>query len=212
MFEYEAAMRRAGKVGMFERHTARFPLCRYYAWAIPNEEAIRALVKMSPLVEVGAGMGYWAKLIREHGGDIIAYDHRPTRAESRYHRPPSPEEEGECNFLPKQWPEESWSEVLRGTPEDLKKHRDRTLFLCWPPYNDPMGAACLMHYRGNTLALISEGLGGCCGGGDMWWILEREWDRVEGSDVYIPTWDGMHDYLRVYTRSTAPREDEEDDW
>ena len=38
-----------------------------YAWACPDERALRALAHFAPggVVEIGAGRGYWAKLLRE---------------------------------------------------------------------------------------------------------------------------------------------------
>src|SRR3954447_23075729 len=50
----------------------RFVYSDKYAWAVPNEEAIDVLVEHSPLIEVGAGRGYWARLAAEAGADIIA--------------------------------------------------------------------------------------------------------------------------------------------
>jgi protein-L-isoaspartate O-methyltransferase len=41
---------------------------------VPNEEAIRQIAVLSPIVEVGAGLGYWASLIAKAGADIVAYD------------------------------------------------------------------------------------------------------------------------------------------
>src|SRR5262249_51994941 len=53
---------------------ARQNLVRAYAWAVPDEEALRVCVKYSPLVEIGAGGGYWANLITQLGGKVHAYD------------------------------------------------------------------------------------------------------------------------------------------
>jgi hypothetical protein len=52
------------------RETAdRHALVDRYGWAIPTDEAIAALVELSPLVEIGAGRGYWAHLLRQAGAD-----------------------------------------------------------------------------------------------------------------------------------------------
>ena len=50
------------------------PLCKKYAWAIPDERALHILARFSPLIELGAGRGYWARLLRDRGVDIIAFD------------------------------------------------------------------------------------------------------------------------------------------
>jgi hypothetical protein len=37
------------------------PLVKQYAWAVPDDKALNILREFSPLVEVGAGKGYWAR-------------------------------------------------------------------------------------------------------------------------------------------------------
>ena len=37
------------------------PLIEKFAWAIPNEKALSIIQSFSPLVEMGAGKGYWAQ-------------------------------------------------------------------------------------------------------------------------------------------------------
>src|SRR5579885_3340312 len=55
---------------------ARDYACERWAWAVPDEKAIKTLVEHSPVVEIGAGTGYWARLATEAGGDVVAYDSR----------------------------------------------------------------------------------------------------------------------------------------
>ena len=44
-----------------DRHwDARKDAVQQYAWAVPTEEALDVLSEHAPLVEVGAGSGYWA--------------------------------------------------------------------------------------------------------------------------------------------------------
>jgi hypothetical protein len=50
------------------------PLCRKYSWAIPDERALNILGKFAPLIEIGAGSGFWARLLRDRGFDILAFD------------------------------------------------------------------------------------------------------------------------------------------
>lgn len=60
------------------RDAARDPACHLMAYAIPSNEALNALADLKmPLVECGAGTGYWASLLREHGVEITAYDIAP---------------------------------------------------------------------------------------------------------------------------------------
>src|SRR5439155_3416790 len=58
------------------------------SWAIPNEQALDVLAKYAPLVECGAGMGYWTALLRARRVDAIAYDLAPPSVgkKNRYHK------------------------------------------------------------------------------------------------------------------------------
>ena len=62
------------------RDCARAWPCHLYAFAAPNEAALSALEALAPLLEVGAGVGYWAKLLQDCGVDIVATDAMPTAA------------------------------------------------------------------------------------------------------------------------------------
>ena len=51
-----------------------------WAWAVPDPKAIQFIVDVldgRPLVEVGAGNGYWASMLSQMGVDVIAYDRSP---------------------------------------------------------------------------------------------------------------------------------------
>ncbi|CEG41978.1 uncharacterized protein PHALS_12285 [Plasmopara halstedii] len=47
-----------------------------YSWAIPDERALQIIKHYGPIVEMGAGSGYWARLLQLRGVDVIAYDLR----------------------------------------------------------------------------------------------------------------------------------------
>src|SRR5579883_1374914 len=48
-----------------------------YAHAIPTNTALTAIADFAPIIEIGAGTGYWAFLLRRRGVDIICYDRHP---------------------------------------------------------------------------------------------------------------------------------------
>lgn len=50
-------------------------LVHRYAWAVPSPQAIKWIAERCPrIVEIGAGRGYWAKLLAGAGVDILAFD------------------------------------------------------------------------------------------------------------------------------------------
>jgi hypothetical protein len=72
------------------------PLQRVYSCGIPTDASLAALAALgTPLAELGCGTGYWARLLRARGVDVVAYDIRP---------PPRPgggdeeEDDEECIF------------------------------------------------------------------------------------------------------------------
>lgn len=62
------------------RETAREWPCHLYAFAAPNNRALKALADEVPIVEVGAGVGYWALLLKQAGVSVTATDELPTES------------------------------------------------------------------------------------------------------------------------------------
>jgi hypothetical protein len=50
-----------------------------YAFALPSDDALDAIVRSAPhgIVELGAGTGYWAALLEQRGADVVAFDIAP---------------------------------------------------------------------------------------------------------------------------------------
>lgn len=160
----------------------RARLQKRYAWAIPNEAAILAVVAESPLVEIGAGTGYWASLVTSAGGDIVCYDKEPYK---------------------NHWCDGSaWYEVRRGGPRRVRKHGNRTLFLCWPPYADPLAYDALRAYRGRRLVYVGE-VDGCTGCKRFHRALDKHWALVR--EVELPQFGGLHDALFIISATLAVR-------
>ena len=66
------------------RDAVRTFACRAYAFAVPNAEALAVLRQHSPLVEWGAGTGYWAALLQRAGADVVALDWQPTASRAHH--------------------------------------------------------------------------------------------------------------------------------
>lgn len=162
---------------------------RRYAFAIPTDAALTTLAHYAPIVELGAGTGYWAFLLRSRGVDCVAYDSAPPD------RVPNPN-----RFRPL-----TWTRVEQGDVDTLAAHADRALFLCWPSYRDPFASRALAAYAGTTLLYIGEPPGGHTADDAFFAQLERGWVCVE--QVALPNWPGTHDALTVYRRRRARRGD-----
>lgn len=162
----------------------RNDLCARYAWAIPNDEALDAIAKVGPIVEVGAGTGYWASLLADRGVDVVAYDLYP---------PPHPRNHWHEGAAAVHFP------VARGGPAKVARHPDRALMLCWPPYAKPMAFHCVRLYAGSTVVYIGEGAGGCTGDDRFHELLGVEYGEPVES-IAIPQWPGIHDRLEIFRR------------
>ena len=102
----------AGGVG---NEVSPLELAQRYAYVFTDVPLLRALCELGPLVEIGAGTGYWAHKLRDVGADILAFDQAPTDGDmpNRYHM-----------HTP------TWTEVEPGDHTVLTAHSDRALFLC----------------------------------------------------------------------------------
>lgn len=155
--------------------TARKKLIWAYSWAIPSNEVIQEVSRYSPLLELGAGTGYWGWLIRQAGGLINCWDSNSSAGPH-------------------------WSEVEYGTPEmltDFPGLESRTLLLVWPPLDEPMAEYALIRFTGKHVIYAGEWRGrtGSAGFHDR---LESDY-RIERI-IELPQWPGYTDSLRIYSR------------
>ena len=166
-----------------------FKFTRKYAWAIPNNTALQKIADYAPLVEIGAGTGYWAWLLRQLGVDILAFD--------RY--PPDQRGLSKNKFHPQA---DTFTEILSGDESVLDSMDNRSLFLCWPPYDHPMAFQTLSRFRGNNFLFIGEGWPHRTNGDKHFFdLLHLEWTFEEDSGkIAIPQWPGRKDFLWIYRR------------
>ena len=163
------------KLGPGKVRRIREDFCRRYSWAIPNDHALECIAKYAPIVEMGAGAGYWAHLLQERGVDVSAFD-----AHSRV--------SNENRLSP-----------AVGSWEQLEKFSHHSLFLCWPPLNDDMAAKCLEVFKGEYLIYVGEAAGGCTADDHFFEILRQSYTLKER--IQIPSWPGIDDSLWVYERA-----------
>jgi hypothetical protein len=177
----------AGEVGSEEeahrKLYTRWGFVRKFGFTIPSREALKLVARFSPLLEVGAGSGYWAHELAREGADVLATDPKPIPAggvQKRY-----------GFFHP-------WHSVVKlSGRRAVRLHPDRTLLLCWPSYNEPWAAETLGAYRGDRLVYVGE-WNGCCADDSFFDLLDREWEEVES--LPLPHWFGIHDNLWVLRR------------
>jgi len=172
---------------LLDLESRRRELASLFSWAIPTEPALATLAKYAPLVECGAGMGYWAALLRARGVDALAYDVAPPGRGARndYHR------RGR----------QPWTEVQAASAASAaRRHGERALLLCWPPYDDDAASyGALRAYRGEVLIHIGERDEGATGSVRFHRELRLNWTLVE--ELELPHWPRLRDRLMVYRRN-----------
>jgi len=186
-----------GVTQMLHLAERRRELAACFAWAIPSDEALEVLARYAPLVECGAGMGYWTSLAQARGIDVVAYDLIPPgrRADNEYHaRDRRP-----------------WTSIRRGSSVTaVSRHRDRVLFVCWPPYDDDAASyAALRAYDGDVLVYVGEPGEGATGSVRFHRELQLNWTLAQ--EVTLPRWPRLHDSLLVYRRNAVRRPHRERD-
>jgi hypothetical protein len=136
-------------------------------------------------------MGYWSALLRARGADVLAFDAAPPgrKARNAYHRAAR----------------RPWAEVRRAESAAVaRRHPDRTLLLCWPPFDDDRASyAVLRAYRGDVVIHVGEPDEGATGSVRFHRELALNWTPVEALD--LPRWPRLRDQVAVYRRNPQRR-------
>jgi len=180
------------------------PLRRMYSWAVPSRAALNLVAKTSPngVVEIGAGSGYWAGLLRANGVPTLAVDILPPALEGHNGHHSLDFGAGHRQNVP------PFTTVETGGVEVAAKHPDKTLFLCWPPPEDQdeglhggeqqnMALESLNAYRGNTVVYVG-GREGSTAGEKFHSQLKEEWNLRH--QLALPRWPSATDSLQVWSR------------
>jgi hypothetical protein len=148
----------------------------HFAWAVPTDEAIAVIRRHAAgIVEIGAGSGYWAWLMRQAGMTVAAFDAQP--------------------------PPFTWSEVRHGDERMAGEHPDKALFLCWPPWATGMATGALAAYGGEHVIFVGEWMGGS-GEQQFFALLASGFDCID--TLAIPQWAMRDDRLLVFRRRRVP--------
>jgi hypothetical protein len=183
-----------------------------FAFALPSEAALREIADAAPggVIEVGAGTGYWARLLHDRGVDVVAVDLAP---------PPSPDNVWFAGVEP-------WFPVRVGDETAVDGHPDRALLLVWPTRNEDWPADAAGRFAaagGRTLAFVGEAVGGRTGDDRLHAVLgelDRCWSCAYGvttaacvcgirpawrrtATVPLPDGTDSADELRLYARDDS---------
>lgn len=167
-----------------------------YAYAIPSPETLNWIADCCdgvPIVELGAGRGYWAAQLAALGCSVDAYDSEP------------PGTAENLSFPGAAGQPDTWYGV-----GDLTEYATRTahiedhaLFLCWPPgWGNPMASEALAAYEkadGDRVVFIGEPKGGKTGDDAFFEALDTRW-RLESQDSQYVSWWNLSDIAQIWVR------------
>ena len=161
----------------------RKPFVREWGFAIPCAEAVRALVRLGPLLEIGAGSGAWAAMLAARGVDVTATDFQPAGEQPFYGFT--------CG---RHFPVSEMS-----APDAVRAHADRNVFCSWPAQDTAWDAEAALAVRpGRFFALISDGPGGTSGTPQLFQALDRGFRKV--ATLALPQFPRIRDRLVIYRR------------
>ena len=161
---------------------ARKAFIRKWGFSIPCSEAVDALRPLSPLVEIGAGTGYWSALLRNAGLDIVATD---LQACGRIGYGFDLGRHGQLEAL--------------AAPEAVRHYPSRSVFCSWPSEGEPWAFEAAQEIAvGFHLALIGDGPGGITGTPGLHQLLAEAFEIV--AKVEIPQFPRVYDCLTIYRR------------
>ena len=173
---------------------AQMVLQAAYAYAIPSPQSIEWVTAFSngrPIIELGAGRGYWAAQLSRAGHVVRAYELEPPDTKDN---PSFPRTTGQSSV---------WfpvAELDRLSATDLT---DSVLLLCWPPgWGNSMASDALAAYEaagGDRLVYIGEPKGGKTGDDAFFDALSERW-KLESTDSNFVSWWNLADAAQGWVR------------
>jgi hypothetical protein len=167
-----------------------------YAYAVPSSETIEWVSDFCsgrPLLELGAGRGYWAAQLARAGLPVTAYDSEP------------PDAVENMSFPRAAGQRDVWHPVstVGELAEPIAKHPDSVLFLCWPPgWGNTMAAEALAQFGatgGERLIFVGQPRGGMNATDAFFDLLADEW-RLESEDARHVSWWNLPDVAQGWVR------------
>ncbi|MGZ6020154.1 MAG: hypothetical protein ACXWKO_15910 [Phenylobacterium sp.] len=156
---------------------------RSFGFSIPCLEAVQRLVDLSPLVEIGAGTGFWSTLLRSAGADILATDIIA---------------EGSPGYGMTVGTHCQITAMSARTA--ILTYPDRNVFCSWPSRDEEWCAEAAREIQpGRVFALIGRPRGGTTGSSSLFDLLEAQFTCRE--TVEIPQFPSQDDDLRIYRRT-----------
>lgn len=163
-----------------------------YPEYVPTDHAIQTLVDLGPLVEVGAGDGYWAHVVNENGGDCIPTDICPLDHDAETF--PSTVQSASDDWEPTVWAD---VQAVDGV-EAVRAYPDRAVMMCHPSGADRWSERVLDAVSDQPFVFIGEWFPGTDATPWFFKRLAENWGLVDDFPVY--GWESSAEHGYVFER------------
>lgn len=144
----------------------------WFGYALPLP-SFATLAEHGPVLDLGAGKGILAQLLRQSGADVIAVDTNPWAG--------------------------SYDVLTMDAQTAFQQFPKRTLMSSWPDLGSSwLNSLIPAMAPGQKLILIGEGQGGCTGDEALWDHLDTL-TRLD-TPAQVWSWPGIHDHLTLWQK------------
>lgn len=164
---------------------------------LPTDTAIETILEFSPILEIGAGSGYWAKVLSDAGADVIATDYLPPNVQ--YENLPDDYFDGVGTekyqfisaFREEDEPfQETWHTVHVADHSCVQSYPSHTILMCHPPVGNWTEEVLEYCHLGQELVFVGEWFPGADATPLFFKKLVDNWECVRTFPVY--DWASMH--------------------
>lgn len=175
---------------MFLEFRLREEVIVKYGFAILDRRAIEAMRPYAPLLEIGAGSGYWAYELQKYGIDVVATD--PMTGGYGFF---SGEE-------PRRWQHHYTTIEILTSVEAVRKYPNRNILTVWPDYDESWAADALETFTGQVVIYMGEGYGNATADDRFHELLEQRFADRE----FIPMPHFEHSFDRWLLICKKPKQ------
>ena len=191
----------------FKNYEKRRVFNSNFGWSVPCKEAVDEIKKYArePLHDVMAGTGYWSRVLKKGGINVIASDIHKVFIKNDYHDRKFGKQHMAQTYNAE--PEKSSIKRRNALKVAFDMGRERIkgdIFISWPPYESPVAHDALSLIPiGTRVFYVGEGTSGCTGDLAFHKNLATNFKKLKY--VPLPTFEGIHDSLNIYEKiSNAP--------
>lgn len=156
-----------------------------FGYAVPQPDLIQNIAASGPILEIGAGLGTFSRLLRNIGCDVIATDANP-------------------DFMTKDGGR-AWTYIEKmEASAAVSLYCDRTVLYSWPSYQGTwLTRAAKKMKSGQALIVIGEGEGGCTASDCFFDLLHADFQPAAEilNDADVWPFPAIHDRAEAYRRN-----------